>query len=81
MWASLAFSTALASLVPGLVAASAADAIVRASIVGRDVELLSSYDYVIAGAGPAGLTVADRLTENPQGNYPSRTYYKVYSFF
>jgi choline dehydrogenase len=29
----------------------------------------SSYDFVIAGGGIAGLTVADRLTENPNGRY------------
>ena len=27
----------------------------------------SSYDFVIAGGGIAGLTVADRLTENSNG--------------
>lgn len=27
----------------------------------------SVYDFVIAGGGIAGLTVADRLTENPNG--------------
>lgn len=27
----------------------------------------SSYDYVIVGGGTSGLTVADRLTEDPTG--------------
>jgi ribulose 1,5-bisphosphate synthetase/thiazole synthase len=27
----------------------------------------TSYDYVIVGGGISGLTVADRLTENPGG--------------
>lgn len=27
----------------------------------------TAYDFVIAGGGIAGLTVADRLTENPNG--------------
>ena len=33
-------------------------------IVKRE-QLLSSYDYVIIGGGTSGLTVANRLTENP----------------
>ena len=36
----------------------------HATIVGRDADLLSSYDFVIIGGGTSGLTVADRLTEN-----------------
>lgn len=27
----------------------------------------TKYDFVIAGGGVAGLTIADRLTENPSG--------------
>jgi choline dehydrogenase len=38
-----------------------------AQIVGRDVELNSTYDFVILGGGLSGLTVADRLSENPSG--------------
>lgn len=30
-------------------------------------QLIESYDFVIAGGGLSGLTVADRLTENPKG--------------
>jgi NADH dehydrogenase FAD-containing subunit len=29
----------------------------------QDSQLLDSYDFVIAGGGTSGLTVADRLTE------------------
>lgn len=35
-----------------------------ATIVERQDGLLDEYDYIIAGGGTAGLTVADRLTES-----------------
>lgn len=38
-----------------------------AQIVGRGAPLNSSYDFVIIGGGTSGLTVADRLTEDPSG--------------
>lgn len=37
-----------------------------AQVVGRDAKLKSSYDFVVVGGGGSGLTVADRLTENPE---------------
>lgn len=35
------------------------------TITSRVLSNDSAYDFVIAGGGIAGLTVADRLTENP----------------
>lgn len=37
---------------------------VSATIIERQDELLDEYDYIVAGGGTAGLTVADRLTES-----------------
>jgi ribulose 1,5-bisphosphate synthetase/thiazole synthase len=44
----------------------------HSTIVSRDIELESEYDFVIAGGGISGLTVADRLTEDPNGTIPLR---------
>lgn len=35
--------------------------------VARDVALQETYDFVVVGDGTSGLTIADRLTEDPNG--------------
>ncbi|KAL9120677.1 MAG: hypothetical protein Q9187_002769, partial [Circinaria calcarea] len=44
-----------------------------AQVIGRDTELRSSYEFIVVGGGTSGLTVANRLTENPNGTsvFPS----------
>lgn len=41
----------------------------HATVVTRQT-LLSNYTFIIAGGGIAGLTLADRLTEDPSGTLP-----------
>ena len=41
----------------------------NARVVGRDTEIKPAYDFVVVGGGASGLTVADRLTENPEGEF------------
>lgn len=39
----------------------------HATPIPRDVANATTYDFIIAGGGIAALTVADRFTEDPNG--------------
>ena len=54
-------------LLCGLLYSEARPASPYASLISQRSVNASNYDFVIAGGGVSGLTLADRLTEDPAG--------------
>ena len=58
-------------LIDSFVFCSPIDLAERAVLVEKTSNLQKDYDYVIIGGGTSGLTVANRLTENPKSTTTS----------
>lgn len=58
-------------LIGSFVSCSPIDLAERAVLVEKVSNLQKDYDYVIIGGGTSGLTVANRLTENPKSTTTS----------
>ena len=58
-------------LISSFVFCSPIDLAERAVLVEKVSNLQKDYDYVIIGGGTSGLTVANRLTENPKSTTTS----------
>ena len=63
---SLVAQLLLPLILTSLTVCSPLDIVKRAVHVERVANLKPDYDYVIIGGGTSGLTVANRLTENPK---------------
>lgn len=63
---------ALLSLVVAASLANASNLGKRTTFLNGADQVAESYDYVIIGGGTSGLTVADRLTENPKSTFVTR---------
>ena len=62
-----------------VVVGSPIDLTERAVLVDSVANLKAEYDYVVVGGGTSGLTVANRLTENPKSteSFPAPKTYQI----
>jgi heterodisulfide reductase subunit A-like polyferredoxin len=63
-------ATNIVACVLGLLALSNALQIPRhATRISKELVSATEYDFIVVGGGVSGLTVADRLTEDPSSNH------------
>ena len=66
----------LRSIIPVLlllIETSAASLGKYARVVGAEIAANTKYNFIVIGGGIGGLTVADRLTEDPKGKFLTPT--------